>query len=50
MTTPVLLAEHLSKRFDNGVLAVDDVSLTVKRARPWASSASPGAASRRPAS
>jgi oligopeptide/dipeptide ABC transporter ATP-binding protein len=28
-TTPILLAEHLSKRFDNGVLAVDDVSLTV---------------------
>ncbi len=29
MTTPILLAEHLSKRFDNGVLAVDDISLTV---------------------
>jgi oligopeptide/dipeptide ABC transporter ATP-binding protein len=29
MTSPILLAEHLSKRFDNGVLAVDDVSLTV---------------------
>ncbi|HEX3839243.1 MAG TPA: ABC transporter ATP-binding protein [Acidimicrobiales bacterium] len=29
MSSPVLLAEHLSKRFDNGVLAVDDVSLTV---------------------
>jgi peptide/nickel transport system ATP-binding protein len=29
VTTPLLLAEHLSKRFDNGVLAVDDVSITV---------------------
>jgi oligopeptide/dipeptide ABC transporter ATP-binding protein len=29
MSSPVLLAEHLSKRFDNGVLAVDDVSITV---------------------
>jgi oligopeptide/dipeptide ABC transporter ATP-binding protein len=29
VTTPLLLAEHLSKRFDNGVLAVDDVSIKV---------------------
>jgi peptide/nickel transport system ATP-binding protein len=29
VTTPLLLAEHLSKRFANGVLAVDDVSITV---------------------
>jgi oligopeptide/dipeptide ABC transporter ATP-binding protein len=29
VTTPILSAEHLTKRFDNGVLAVDDVSITV---------------------
>jgi oligopeptide/dipeptide ABC transporter ATP-binding protein len=29
VTPPILQADHLSKRFDNGVLAVDDVSLTV---------------------
>jgi oligopeptide/dipeptide ABC transporter ATP-binding protein len=29
VTSPLLLAEHLSKRFDNGVLAVDDVTITV---------------------
>ena len=50
VTAPILLAEHLSKRFDNGVLAVDDVSLRWTRARRWASSVSRGAGSRRPAS
>jgi peptide/nickel transport system ATP-binding protein len=29
MSTPLLSAEHLSKRYNNGVQAVDDVSLTV---------------------
>jgi peptide/nickel transport system ATP-binding protein/oligopeptide transport system ATP-binding protein len=29
MNEPLLVAENLSKRFDNGVLAVDDVSLTI---------------------
>src|SRR4051794_40658395 len=29
MTYPLLVVEHLTKRFGNGVLAVDDVSLTV---------------------
>jgi oligopeptide/dipeptide ABC transporter ATP-binding protein len=29
MTPPLLVADHLSKRFGNGVLAVDDVSLSV---------------------
>jgi peptide/nickel transport system ATP-binding protein len=29
VTEPILMAENLSKRFGNGVLAVDDVSLTV---------------------
>ncbi|MEV4420929.1 ABC transporter ATP-binding protein [Patulibacter sp. NPDC049589] len=30
MTEPLLHAEHLRKRFDGGILAVDDVSLTVR--------------------
>ncbi|HEY3673006.1 MAG TPA: ABC transporter ATP-binding protein [Acidimicrobiia bacterium] len=30
MTKELLVAEHLSKRFPNGVLAVDDVSVTIR--------------------
>jgi oligopeptide/dipeptide ABC transporter ATP-binding protein len=31
MSEPLLVAEHLTKRFPNGVLAVDDVSLTIAK-------------------
>jgi ABC-type Fe3+/spermidine/putrescine transport system ATPase subunit len=39
--------EHVTKAFAGGVVAVDDVSLSIAAGNSWSSSARPAAASRR---